>query len=690
MSFKLNWKINMKHFNWILLLILNVLPYMVLSAAPSEGDMAGNLSHDSGSEEVLKYSAMQGEDKETGEAFMVYESVKNKEFEKEGKYSEMVFYVSPLFRLIPDPHSKDFYGRTPLSINGIVKEIQYTFWMECFSDARINQQAVEIINSRKTLAVKGKHVFTTNQVQRMRHGLVEIKPVGLTNMLKSSIKSARKPDNEATPISSVVLLDRIEDFNINVPIEMDEIFKTLLDDRGIRFEFTVYFNVMNLSTETIALSIDDIYNTDTYKNLMNSGTHYVTANQVNNIIKEVVSKNSVYHRRDPGIDEKIRQKSMAIFEKLNSDIQNITVQNQEQAAELEAKLLEGTGLSVSEFKPLTLMWDVYEKLETVEDHNTANQIIRDARQQKQAMLNKLQDQYQRRIDSSHSSNRQYNYDKNHDRERGFNLETKAGWDIGLKGSVTGNVDYKDHGKGKIGIKEGQQASRESNSGDNINRDRSKNHTFNDQSEFNYFNNNDELKTYQEQTTEQKRPEVKIIGRGLNVIERSKLEQHIKTERSYLYVQPKTEAGIFTASSRISKHSKMTQFSTLVDKMLEQENRLKKWEQQYGNFFYDRLLDGSLAPEMAWIPSGQFWMGNKQGNADEKPVHKVSLNRFAISRYEVTFVEYDRFAIATGNLKPDDNGWGRGNRPVINVSWKDAVAYTNWLSEQTGHQYRFTD
>jgi formylglycine-generating enzyme required for sulfatase activity len=59
----------------------------------------------------------------------------------------------------------------------------------------------------------------------------------------------------------------------------------------------------------------------------------------------------------------------------------------------------------------------------------------------------------------------------------------------------------------------------------------------------------------------------------------------------------------------------------------------------------------------------------------------------MGRYEVTFAEYDKFANATGRKKPSDSGWGRGNRPVINVSWHNATAYAKWLSEQTGQKYR---
>jgi len=91
--------------------------------------------------------------------------------------------------------------------------------------------------------------------------------------------------------------------------------------------------------------------------------------------------------------------------------------------------------------------------------------------------------------------------------------------------------------------------------------------------------------------------------------------------------------------------------------------------------------------MVIIPAGSFQMGSNNGNDDEKPIHHVVLNCFSIGRYQVTFDEYDPFTKALGKPKPDDNGWGRGKRPVINVSWKDAVAYAQWLSTVTGKKFR---
>jgi formylglycine-generating enzyme required for sulfatase activity len=91
-----------------------------------------------------------------------------------------------------------------------------------------------------------------------------------------------------------------------------------------------------------------------------------------------------------------------------------------------------------------------------------------------------------------------------------------------------------------------------------------------------------------------------------------------------------------------------------------------------------------------IPAGTFRMGdiNRDGDESERPVHSVRINRpFAMDRYEVTFEEYDKFVAATGQELPDDLGWGRGQRPVIKVSWNDAVEYAKWLSAQTGKGYR---
>ena len=110
-----------------------------------------------------------------------------------------------------------------------------------------------------------------------------------------------------------------------------------------------------------------------------------------------------------------------------------------------------------------------------------------------------------------------------------------------------------------------------------------------------------------------------------------------------------------------------------------------------SIFHDRLRDGSNGPAMIVIPSGEFWMGSPEseiGRRSNECRHRVLIARpFAIGQYAVTFGEYDRYCADQGRTKPDDKNWCRGTRPVINVSWVDALDYTEWLSAQTGKNYR---
>jgi formylglycine-generating enzyme required for sulfatase activity len=90
--------------------------------------------------------------------------------------------------------------------------------------------------------------------------------------------------------------------------------------------------------------------------------------------------------------------------------------------------------------------------------------------------------------------------------------------------------------------------------------------------------------------------------------------------------------------------------------------------------------------MVYIPPGIFTMGSDDGGKDEKPPHEVDLDGYWIGKYEVTFAQYDRYCKDMKIEKPGDEGWGRKNRPVINVSWDDADAYCKWLSQKTGLKF----
>lgn len=106
----------------------------------------------------------------------------------------------------------------------------------------------------------------------------------------------------------------------------------------------------------------------------------------------------------------------------------------------------------------------------------------------------------------------------------------------------------------------------------------------------------------------------------------------------------------------------------------------------GTFTEIPVADLPNLPKMILIKGGTFQMGSTDGESDEKPVHSVTVSDFYLAETEITFSQYDYFCEQTGRIKPNDEGWGRGNRPVINVTWDDATAYCSWLSEVTGDNY----
>jgi len=108
----------------------------------------------------------------------------------------------------------------------------------------------------------------------------------------------------------------------------------------------------------------------------------------------------------------------------------------------------------------------------------------------------------------------------------------------------------------------------------------------------------------------------------------------------------------------------------------------------------RFRECAACPEMVVAPAGSFAMGSppkeQERYADEGPARTVTLSApFAAGVAEVTFAQWAACLAAggCGGHRPADAGWGRGNRPVINVSREDAESYGAWLARQTGANYR---
>jgi formylglycine-generating enzyme required for sulfatase activity len=136
------------------------------------------------------------------------------------------------------------------------------------------------------------------------------------------------------------------------------------------------------------------------------------------------------------------------------------------------------------------------------------------------------------------------------------------------------------------------------------------------------------------------------------------------------------------------------FNNVVDRLEKEADRLEKDPYTGGSeevLTKKKSHTSILLPKTVEIEPGEFWMGSpleEQGRYSDEDLHEVKIKYpFAIGQWPVTFDEYDVFASDLNYGKPNDEDWGRGQRPVINVSWFEAVQYARWLSDYTGQKYR---
>jgi sulfatase modifying factor 1 len=146
--------------------------------------------------------------------------------------------------------------------------------------------------------------------------------------------------------------------------------------------------------------------------------------------------------------------------------------------------------------------------------------------------------------------------------------------------------------------------------------------------------------------------------------------------------------------RNNRFQEIKEFKNGFETIVSQGNTSQK---EYDKTIYEQLLkvevyndnlfeindsSNTLFP-ILWIdiPEGTFIMGSPENESDRNDneiQHQVTLSAFKMSKNVITFDQYDSFCDATERKKPSDEGWGRGDRPVINVSWDDATAFAEWM------------
>ena len=161
-----------------------------------------------------------------------------------------------------------------------------------------------------------------------------------------------------------------------------------------------------------------------------------------------------------------------------------------------------------------------------------------------------------------------------------------------------------------------------------------------------------------------------------------ISQKSSSEENTEVAEVSDEATILVAEKTIPEPAPTSEPEAATQAIVEPVSTGKKE-------FQDSLKDGGTAPMMVVIPAGSFEMGSPSSSrfTDERPRHTVKIQSFAVNKYEVTFAEYDKFAIATKREPPNDLHMDRETHPAVFVKWDDAHYYTKWLSEQTGKNYR---
>jgi formylglycine-generating enzyme required for sulfatase activity len=167
----------------------------------------------------------------------------------------------------------------------------------------------------------------------------------------------------------------------------------------------------------------------------------------------------------------------------------------------------------------------------------------------------------------------------------------------------------------------------------------------------------------------------------------------KGQSGYVVTDTLEEAGAY--KERKAKEAREAQEAADAERQLQQVAALAAAERERQRQQFAAIAPGQSfrecpdCPEMVMIPAGSFMMGSPASEpgreSKEGPQHPVSIRGFALGKYPVTYTEWDACVAdgGCGGYRARDRGWGRGNRPVTDASWKDAQAYIGWLNGKLG-------
>ena len=165
----------------------------------------------------------------------------------------------------------------------------------------------------------------------------------------------------------------------------------------------------------------------------------------------------------------------------------------------------------------------------------------------------------------------------------------------------------------------------------------------------------------------------------------KVHQLAKEVPYLLHLLPEKEAVLESALQFLHEFAPDKQLLHYLENIAYSKGKdFATWLQRWDEKLHTQMLTRYF-PNMIPVEGGTFQMGSEEGYDDEKPIHKVTVSSYGIADTPVTVWQYGLYCLMTGTKIPNDSGFGRGQRPIINVNWFDACRYCNWLSTYQGLQ-----
>ena len=480
----------------ILMLVLNM-PSAILHSQsnPSTDTDQSSETDDDGSSETLKEGPIKEALIDRNQIIHVFESINNTKYLNAKNYSAMKFFVAPLVDIVPYSEAT-IYARTELTGSGVAV---YAFRLQNYAEF-LREEALRLVNRQYSSKTGRDDAIELAQVTVMEHGLVVIKPVG---PLSALINPVTIPNDATEPLDTRVSLQPDDTFFIEVPLQVDADFRTLVD-AGLKFEFRIYFNVKDISSLNLNFNAEELLTTERYKNLEQTGAAFVTAEQYQEVFREAVRNQNIRITEDPGIDARLRDYALKMFEKLLESSVTIAANSAAEATAIDRELAAGIGLNPSDFAPVTLMWQVHEIIKNAENRTQAN--------------DQLQEWYARDKNEVETVRERF-------KESEWKVKAKASYGVGGFGA-SGSAEYRE-----------------------LNRAFDKNETasLSDTIDQGFFRSDDSFSEAHETHRDASGVEVEIVARGLNLIERAKFQNKVQQLINIEISVPTNRPSSFTFS-----------------------------------------------------------------------------------------------------------------------------------------------